>query len=164
MLPNHAKPLYRSCTIRACGSLIDAKLPLDNPWPSTWRFPMQLQHALRLVPQYQKRVWGGQRLKPSPEPYGEAWLVWEENKVAGGELDGQTLAEVARSHGEALLGRRAMARTGTRFPVLIKLLDCADWLSLQVHPNDEQARRLEGADQFGKTEAWHILEVDPGAE
>jgi mannose-6-phosphate isomerase len=57
-----------------------------------------------------------------------------------------------------------MARTGTRFPVLIKLLDCADWLSLQVHPNDEQARRLEGSDQFGKTEAWHILEVDPDAE
>jgi mannose-6-phosphate isomerase len=50
-----------------------------------------------------------------------------------------------------------------RFPILIKLLDCADWLSVQVHPNDEQARRLVGPDEFGKTEAWYFLEAEPGA-
>jgi mannose-6-phosphate isomerase len=57
-----------------------------------------------------------------------------------------------------------MSRTGTRFPLLIKLLDCAQWLSLQVHPNDQQAVELEGANQFGKTEAWHILESEPDAK
>jgi mannose-6-phosphate isomerase len=56
-----------------------------------------------------------------------------------------------------------MRRTGLRFPLLIKLLDCQDWLSVQVHPDDEQAARLEGPGQFGKTEAWHILEATPGA-
>ena len=63
-----------------------------------------------------------------------------------------------------LIGTRAVNRTGTRFPILIKLLDCAAWLSLQVHPNDEQARRMAGPDQFGKTEAWHILDAEPNAE
>jgi mannose-6-phosphate isomerase len=63
-----------------------------------------------------------------------------------------------------LLGEHAYGRTAERFPLLIKLLDCADWLSLQVHPNDEQAVALEGPGQFGKTEAWHILEADPNAE
>jgi mannose-6-phosphate isomerase len=55
-------------------------------------------------------------------------------------------------------------QTGERFPLLIKLLDCAQWLSLQVHPNDEQAARLEGPGYFGKTEAWHVLEAVPGAQ
>jgi mannose-6-phosphate isomerase len=49
-----------------------------------------------------------------------------------------------------------------RFPLLVKLLDCADWLSVQVHPNDEQAADLVGTGQYGKTEAWHFLEVEPG--
>ena len=57
-----------------------------------------------------------------------------------------------------------LRRTGTRFPVLIKLLDCNEWLSVQVHPNDEQAAQMEGPDQFGKTEAWYILEAQDGAQ
>ena len=125
---------------------------------------MATLQALRLISDYRHRVWGGQRLKPSAEPYGEAWLVYEENRVAAGPHAGKTLAEVAAQHGAALLGTRAAEGTGARFPLLIKLLDCADWLSVQVHPNDEQARRLEGPDEFGKTEAWHILESEPGAE
>jgi mannose-6-phosphate isomerase len=74
------------------------------------------------------------------------------------------LADVAAQYGAGLLGQRAVETTGLRFPLLIKLLDCAKWLSLQVHPNDEQARRLEGPGFFGKTEAWHFFEVEPGAE
>lgn len=125
---------------------------------------MATLHGLRLVPEYKHRVWGGQRLKPSPEPYGEAWLVYEGNHVASGPEAGRTLAEVTAEHGAALAGGRAFGRTGARFPLLIKLLDTAEWLSLQVHPNDEQARRMEGAEQWGKTEAWHILEAAPEAE
>jgi mannose-6-phosphate isomerase len=59
---------------------------------------------------------------------------------------------------------KTTSRTGTRFPLLIKLLDCAQWLSLQVHPNDRLAVELEGQGQFGKTEAWHILEAEPEAK
>ncbi len=57
-----------------------------------------------------------------------------------------------------------MALTGDRFPLLIKLLDTADWLSLQVHPNDQQAHDLEGAGHMGKTEAWYILQADGEAQ
>ena len=124
---------------------------------------MTLISFLRLEPEYRDYVWGGGRLRPGIDPTAEAWLVWEQDRVRSGELAGQTLAEISARFGESLLGRRTVARTGTRFPILIKLLDCVQWLSLQVHPNDTQAVKLEGAGQFGKTEAWHILEANPDA-
>ena len=124
---------------------------------------MQLDAFLKLIPSYQDYVWGGNRLRPGHDPTAEAWVIWEEDQIESGPLAGRTLGEVAIEFGEALLGAKAISRTGTRFPLLIKLLDCAQWLSLQVHPNNEQAVQLEGADQFGKTEAWHILEAQPDA-
>jgi mannose-6-phosphate isomerase len=63
-----------------------------------------------------------------------------------------------------LLGTVVADRYGSRFPLLIKLLDCADWLSVQVHPNDAQARRMVGPGEFGKTEAWFFIETDPAAQ
>lgn len=122
-----------------------------------------LPGALRLQPEYRDYMWGGrERLRPG-QLTAEAWVVYEHDRVEGGPLAGRTLGQVAAEQGAALLGRRAVARTGTRFPLLIKLLDCQQWLSLQVHPNDEQAVRLEGVGHFGKTEAWHILDANPGA-
>jgi mannose-6-phosphate isomerase len=125
---------------------------------------MTLREGLRLEAAYHERVWGGQRLQPGPRPIGEAWIVHEANRVAGGAHGGRTLAELAAAHGEALLGRRPPAQGSARFPLLIKILDARDWLSVQVHPNDEQAARLEGPGHLGKTEAWHILAADPGAQ
>lgn len=122
---------------------------------------------LRVKPAYHARVWGGQKLRPTnpgETPIGEAWLVHEGNRVTDGRYSGRTLLEVAQELGADLLGPSVVARTGKRFPLLIKLLDAADWLSVQVHPNDAQAVVLEGAGQFGKTEAWHVLEADPGAQ
>jgi mannose-6-phosphate isomerase len=127
----------------------------------------QTLEALRLVPEYHERVWGGQNLRPTGEgstPIGEAWIVYEGNKIDSGPLAGRTLGEVSKEYGEALLGRRPVSKTGSRFPLLIKLLDCADWLSVQVHPDDKQARELEGPDHFGKTEAWHILKAERDAK
>jgi mannose-6-phosphate isomerase len=110
--------------------------------------------------QFHHRVWGGQRLQQNTSnPIGEAWLIHEHNLVQDGEFIGQTLESLTHQHSQALLGR-----TAQRFPLLIKILDCADWLSIQVHPNDLQAVQLEGAGQLGKTEAWHLLEVQHGAE
>jgi mannose-6-phosphate isomerase len=120
---------------------------------------------LQLTPQYHHRLWGGQHLQANPtNPIGEMWAVYEQNQIANGPLAGQALAEVSKQLGADLLGAKVFARTGSRFPLLIKLLDCADWLSVQVHPNDHQAIQLEGAGQFGKTEAWHILNAQPGAQ
>ncbi len=120
--------------------------------------------GLRLTPAYHERVWGGQHLRAAAPPIGEAWIVDEHDRVAEGPQAGRTLGELATEWGEALLGRVPIGRTGTRFPLLIKLLDAADWLSVQVHPNDEEAIRLEGPGQFGKTEAWHIIEAAPDAQ
>lgn len=103
-------------------------------------------------------------MKPGDPPVGEAWIAFEGSRVqAGGPEGGRTVAELAARYGAEFLGAVVAARFPSRFPLLVKLLDCADWLSVQVHPDDEQARRLVGPDEFGKTEAWHFLEVEQGA-
>ncbi len=122
-----------------------------------------MNKLLQLIPDYRDYVWGGRRLRPGMLT-AEAWIVYEGDRIANGSLQGQTLAEAAQQLGADLLGQNVLRRTGTRFPLLIKILDCNDWLSVQVHPNDEQARRMEGPDQFGKTEAWHILDAAEGAQ
>jgi len=118
----------------------------------------------KLTPTYRDYVWGGKRLRPEAEITAEAWIVYEEDEIADGPYTGQTLATVVELEGVALLGSKVVAQTGNRFPLLIKLLDCAKWLSLQVHPNDQQAERLEGAGYFGKTEAWYIVDAEEGAQ
>jgi mannose-6-phosphate isomerase len=121
------------------------------------------QRLFLLEPQYRERVWGGQRLKAADPPVGEAWVAFEESRVQTGEYEGRTVGELSSEHGAQLLGRDVAEKYGTRFPLLVKLLDCADWLSVQVHPNDEQAARLVGPGKFGKSEAWHFIEAEPGA-
>jgi len=117
-----------------------------------------------LAPEYRDYVWGGSRLRPEVVPTAEAWVVFAGNRVSSGSYAGRTLSDLAETFGADLLGTRAVAQTGNRFPVLVKILDCAQWLSLQVHPNDEQAEKLEGKGFFGKTEAWHVLENEPNAK
>lgn len=122
-----------------------------------------LNSFLKLTPSYRDYVWGGDKLRPGHAPTAEAWVVWEGDVIETGEFAGKTLGEVSAQFGEALSGTKTASPTGSRFPLLIKLLDCAQWLSLQVHPNNNQAVELEGPGQSGKTEAWHILEAEPDA-
>jgi mannose-6-phosphate isomerase len=121
-----------------------------------------LPRALMFTPEYRDYIWGGQRLRPGTLT-AEAWVVYENDRIASGPLAGRTLAEAAAQYGAALLGLAVLQRRGPRFPLLVKLLDCNQWLSLQVHPNDQQAKQLEGPEQNGKTEAWYILEAAPNA-
>lgn len=118
----------------------------------------------KLIPQFREYVWGGKRLRPDAERTAEAWVVYEQNLIADGPLAGLTLAQAAQELGEQLLGSAAITRTGIKFPLLIKLLDCAKWLSLQVHPNNEQALRWEGAGHFGKMEGWYVIEAEADAQ
>jgi mannose-6-phosphate isomerase len=118
----------------------------------------------KLTNTYRDYVWGGHRLRPGKEITAEAWIVYEGNQIATGPDAGKTLLEVAEREKEALLGTKPLAQTGLRFPLLIKLLDCNQWLSLQVHPNDEQAKQLEGPQHFGKTEAWYVIEAEKDAQ
>lgn len=123
-----------------------------------------MQKPFKLEPTYRDYVWGGNRLRPEAEITAEAWVVYEENKIKTGQYAGKTLSEASEIEAESLLGSVPTALTGRRFPLLIKLLDCARWLSLQVHPNDELAAKLEGSGHFGKTEAWYVVDAEEDAE
>ena len=124
-------------------------------------------YPLLLTPVLHVKVWGGRKLaqyfdKPLPDdqPYGEAWELHDTSTVENGALAGRTIADLIASHGADLIGRQHDPADG--MPLLIKLLDANDWLSVQVHPDDQQARTLEG-DPRGKTEAWIVLQADADA-
>jgi len=118
---------------------------------------------LRIRPDLRQRVWGGDRLTPAgAPPVGEAWLAGPWSDVLDGEAEGETLERLAATHGARLTGDDAGAPD--RFPMLAKIIDPAEWLSVQVHPDDDQARRLEGPTAIGKTEAWYVVEAAPDAE
>ncbi|HUE71509.1 MAG TPA: type I phosphomannose isomerase catalytic subunit [Pirellulaceae bacterium] len=127
-------------------------------------------YPLRFQPLFKRYLWGGRRLgtvlnKPieGGDDYAESWELVDhgsdQSVVANGPLSGKTLAELVHSHGRDLLGRHAPL---PRFPLLFKFLDCNRALSVQVHPNDEQAKQLDPPD-LGKTEAWVILAAEPGS-
>lgn len=125
-------------------------------------------YPLLLDPSLHIKVWGGRRLgemmdKPLPtdDPYGESWELHDTSTVANGELMGQSIGDLVRDYGADLIGKGNDPSEG--FPLLAKFLDASDWLSIQVHPNDEQAEQLEGQPR-GKTEAWIILGAEPDAQ
>lgn len=128
---------------------------------------------LPLVPELRARPWGGDRLRawfpaatPDAEgaPVGEAWLAGPGSRVADGPWRDRTLADLAAEHGASFVGAAPFARYGARMPLLVKLLDAAVPLSVQVHPDDAYARTVAGeAGDLGKTEAWWVLEAASGA-
>ncbi len=124
---------------------------------------MNKKSPFKLTPQYREYVWGGKRIRPDAERTAEAWVVFEQDTIADGPFAGLSLAAAAQRSPVEILGKPVVAQTGTKFPLLIKVLDCAKWLSLQVHPNNAQARRWEGPDHFGKMEGWFVIEADTGA-
>jgi mannose-6-phosphate isomerase len=124
-------------------------------------------YPLRFHPRLRRYLWGGRRLgellrKPiGPEAdYAESWEICDrgddQSVVAFGPLAEHSLGTLVRSQAAALLGRH---HGESSFPLLLKYLDAAQTLSVQVHPNDAQARRLAPPDR-GKTEAWVVLEAD----
>lgn len=132
-------------------------------------------YPLLLRPELHRRVWGGERLpalygsevsvKGQPgEPVGESWLLDAASVVTNGPFEGRALSELASELGAALVGSEAYARYGARMPLLLKLLDAAQPLSVQVHPNDAYALEHEAATgHLGKSEAWYVLEAAAGS-
>lgn len=121
-----------------------------------------LLQPLALRPVYQHVVWGGRRLAQwrddLPEgPIGESWELSQQERgttaIASGELDGTGIDELMQSHPRELVGEFF---SGDSFPLLIKIIDAHDRLSVQVHPDDALARELGVADR-GKTECWYML-------
>jgi mannose-6-phosphate isomerase len=121
-----------------------------------------------VVPRLDAKPWGGRRLErygldlPEGEKIGEALVTAGEATISAGFGAGQTLQQVVDADPEARLGARAREAVGGRtiFPLLAKLIDAAENLSIQVHPDDEGARAL---DRLGKTEAWYVVDAEPGA-
>ncbi len=130
---------------------------------------MNRLYPLLLTPHLVEALWGGDALVSrygkagsATATYGESWECWSDNKVANGTEAGKSIGELLHSMGPALIG---LTRLTDRkdFPVLTKIIDAHQPLSVQVHPDDVYARRVEQAPN-GKTECWVILEALPGAE
>ncbi len=119
-----------------------------------------------LEPEFKERPWGARDLAPiydqkaDKDPIGEVWLTADSCKVANGPLKGRTLQDLCREYGKSLLGDNCPDTS--RFPLLIKFLFPREKLSVQVHPDDEGARRI--GQPCGKTECWYVLDAQPGAQ
>jgi mannose-6-phosphate isomerase len=131
---------------------------------------MTTLYPFTFQPRFKERVWGGRRLEtlygknlPPTQPIGESWEITDrpgdESVIANGPFAGKDLHWLVANHRDALLGGARLQ--GDRFPLLIKLLDARDKLSLQVHPPAHKAAELGGEP---KTEMWFIADADPGAE
>jgi mannose-6-phosphate isomerase len=91
---------------------------------------------------------------------GESWECWDADRVTNGPLAGRSLADLRAKLGAKLVGNLDPAEI---FPVLTKIITAHDWLSVQVHPDDAYAQRVEHQ-PFGKTECWYVLDAKPGAQ
>jgi mannose-6-phosphate isomerase len=124
---------------------------------------------IKLRPTLHETIWGGTNLaqvagKPvAPDAHiGESWETEVNNIAVNEPYAGTTLGSLAEALGPALIGTRAQAMLGPRFPLLAKFIDAQDDLSVQVHPDDRYAREREHG-KLGKTEAWYVLASQPGA-
>src|SRR6185312_9944608 len=131
---------------------------------------MAMLYPLTFRPIFKERVWGGRAIErlygkqlPPGVPIGESWEISDRpgdaSVIANGPLAGKDLRWLMENHERELLGKAKSAKG--RFPLLIKILDAQEKLSLQVHPPAEKAAELKGEP---KTEAWYIADAAPGAE
>ena len=132
---------------------------------------MKALYPFLFEPNLHPVVWGGHRLRPykgleaSDEPIGESWEVSavasSTSVISNGECAGQLLTDVIRQSPARILGAKVARRYGGQLPLLAKFIDAERDLSIQVHPNDEMARREHG--KLGKSEMWYIIDAKPGS-
>ncbi|MBW8042391.1 MAG: class I mannose-6-phosphate isomerase [Planctomycetes bacterium] len=125
-------------------------------------------YPLKFHPILKQRIWGGQRLRefgkeiPSGEKIGESWeladLPDDKSVISNGELAGKTLSQAIGNYPKEITGDENFSGP---FPLLIKLLDAQDILSVQVHPDEQTCERMEKGEP--KTECWYIISAAPGA-
>ena len=130
-------------------------------------------YPLKFTPIFKDKIWGGHKIKDilgmdfSPLPNcGEVWVLSgvEENTsiVSNGFLKGNELNELIEVYMGDLTGDAVYEKFGNEFPILIKFIDANDYLSVQVHPDDELAAKRKIG--YGKSEMWYILQADENAE
>lgn len=128
-------------------------------------------YPLQFAPILKERIWGGTKLqtvlnKPiTSKITGESWelstVEGDVSVVSNGNLAGKSLTEIINEFPIELLGKKVYNRFGKQFPLLFKFLDAREDLSIQVHPNDELAKKRHNS--FGKTEMWYIMQADENA-
>ena len=125
-------------------------------------------YPIRFENVYYEKIWGGRDLEAFRNnlPSGDVGESWDiachpsgTGVVANGELKGKKFDEIISEFGHALVGSKVSTE---KFPLLVKLINSGEKLSVQVHPGDEYAQRVEN--QFGKTEAWYVVNAKPGAK
>lgn len=129
-------------------------------------------YPLKFKPILKERLWGGEKLgkvlgKPiESDSIGESWelsaVEGDVSVIVNGELKGTSLKTLINEKKEVLLGKSVYERFGTEFPILIKFIDAKKDLSIQLHPNDELAKKRHNS--FGKTEMWYVMDADENAE
>lgn len=128
-------------------------------------------YPVTFEPILKKIIWGGSAISPFKgivpvqEGIGESWELSDVegnvSVVANGPMEGRSLDDLIHTYGEALVGKKVLERFGTTFPLLIKFIDARDNLSIQVHPDDELAKKRHNS--FGKTEMWYVIKAAPDA-
>ncbi len=129
-------------------------------------------YPLKFKPLLKERIWGGEMLAKMKgvkaaegKKIGESWelsgVPGDVSVVSEGTLKGNSLAELTEVYMGDLVGEKVFAEYGETFPLLIKLIDARDVLSIQVHPDDKLAAERHGS--YGKTEMWYVVDADPGA-
>ncbi len=128
-------------------------------------------HILKFEPILKEKIWGGTKLKnllnkqSDSSSVGESWEIsdveGDYSVVKEGQLSGKTLHELLIAYKEELIGDNNFKRFGTKFPLLIKFIDAKENLSVQLHPDDEIAKRKHNS--LGKTEMWYIVQADTDA-
>lgn len=133
---------------------------------------MEALYPMQFHPIFLEKIWGGNKInsilgkdyRPLPN-CGESWEIsgvpGKVSVLANGPLSGKRLTDLMVQYGPELLGKRIVQQYGMEFPLLLKILDAAEDLSIQVHPNDQLAKARHNS--LGKTEMWFILDADPGA-
>lgn len=130
-------------------------------------------YPLKFKPIFKDKIWGGRKIKDivgldygKLPNCGEVWLLsglWDEQSViANGDFEGDEINDLVETFMGDLVGEGVFDKYGEEFPLLIKIIDANDWLSVQVHPNDELAEKRDLGN--GKTEMWYVMQADPGAE
>jgi mannose-6-phosphate isomerase len=131
-------------------------------------------YPMKFKPVLKEKIWGGQRIKTQYSVYdndiascGEAWLISgitdSETEVMNGYFEGNTVREMAEIFMDDFLGEKIYEKHGDEFPLLFKIIDANDYLSVQVHPDDEIAKTKHGL-KSGKSEMWYIIDAVPGAQ
>ncbi|WP_299257216.1 type I phosphomannose isomerase catalytic subunit [uncultured Aquimarina sp.] len=128
-------------------------------------------YILKFKPILKEKIWGGSKLntllgkEAKGSSIGESWEIsdvkGEQSVVINGAYKGETLKDLLTSHREKLVGEKNFKRFGTKFPLLIKFIDAKEDLSVQLHPDDEIAKRKHNS--LGKTEMWYITQADKNA-